>query len=133
MTKDEVLALPLSEEQKEQVEERFFDTWDKLGIPSPFENMRNSDEVINYINEGIKRYKKNQEKKAKKAPKKNARDIQHLAVELCKGKKKKLTFDELYKFIETAVTEKRKKEIANKKAALAEQLAALEAEEESLN
>lgn len=132
MTKEEVLGLSLTAKQEAQLK-RFFDAWDKLKKPSVFEAMTTQKQVEDYIDDAVRKYEKNQEKKVNKPKKRNSRDIQSLALSLCKGKDKKLTFDELYKFIETAATEKRKKEIANKKAALAKQLAELEAEEETLS
>lgn len=140
MTREEAFKINgLSKEQKEQLE-RSFDAITKTqskadkanGVPVELP-AKNKAELTTYLDTAIARYNKNQEKKKNNPKKITSRDIQSLALSLCKGKDKKLTFDELYKFIETAAIEKRKKEIANKKAALAKQLAELEAEEETLS
>ena len=132
MTKEEVLALSLTAKQKEQVE-RCFKAWQRTKAPNAFEPLQSQTQVKKMIDDYLKKYETSQAKKAAKPKSKNARDIQRLALELCKGKNKKLTFNELYTIVNDAVEAKERKAIEQERAELKKKLAALDAKEVELD
>lgn len=135
MTREEAFKINgLSKEQKEQLE-RSFDAITKTqskadkanGVPVEVP-AKNKAELTTYLDTAIARYNKNQEKKKNNPKKITSRDIQKKAIELCTGRKKKLTFAELLEIINDAVDAKVRKAKEAKIAELKAQLAELEAE-----
>ena len=128
MTKEEVLAISgLTAKQKAQVE-RCFNAWERLHKVSAFEPMTTASQAKDFINAKLAAFEKAQKAKENRASKKTSRDIQKLALTLCKGRNKALTFDELYDIIKDSVATKRRKELEKKRAALLEQVNEVESQ-----
>lgn len=131
MTKEEVLTLSLSSKQREQAI-RCFTAWERTKKASAFEALTTQAQVKSVIDDYLKKYEANKKKQQESPKKKTARDIQQLAMKLCKGKEKKLTFDELNAIIINAVDTKKRMAIAKKREELQRQLAELDAAEVEL-
>lgn len=130
MTKDEVLALSLTKAERAQAE-RTFQAFQRLGKPLVIKGDTET-QVKAYLTKKVAEYEKKQQKKAEKNQK-TANDIRSLAKDLCKGKNKKLTFDELYAIMEDAAIAKKRKELDAKIAKQQAELAAMQAERAELD
>lgn len=127
MTKEEVLAISgLTKAQKDQVD-RCFKAWKALHKPNAFESM-STQQAKDFINAKLTAFEKVKKAKENRVSKKTSRDIQKLALTLCKGRNKALTFDELYDIIKDSVATKRRKELEKKRAALLEQVNEVESQ-----
>lgn len=127
MTKEEVLAISgLTKAQKDQVD-RCFKAWNALHKPNAFESM-STQQAKDFINAKLAAFEKVKKAKENRVSKKTSRDIQKLALTLCKGRNKALTFDELYDIIKDSVATKRRKELEKKRAALLEQVNEVESQ-----